>query len=94
MANELNTLQKGTIDDDTSHALPGGGYVCTSDDTTVATTAIIGGYWFCVAQAEGTAGIHAVRSSDGATGDFTVTVTAAPAPGTFVIVLGALSPKG
>ena len=93
MANELDTTQKATIDDDTNPALAGGAYSVTSSDTAVAVTATLGGFWYCIAQAEGVTTLEATRLADGATGTVDVTVVAAPEPGTFVIQLGAISPK-
>lgn len=93
MANELTTAQKATIDDDTHHALPAGSYSAVSDDTDVATVAAIGGYLFVVAQGVGTATITATRGADQATGELEVTVNPVPAPGTFTLLLGAISPK-
>lgn len=96
MANEITTAEKATIDDDTHHALPDAQYSVTSSDETVATIQEIGGYWYVVAQGEGTTTIDAVRLSDNATGSMDVTVVAQPdpeAPGTFTILLGAISAK-
>lgn len=92
MANELTTVQRATIDDDTAHALPAGAYSAVSSDTDVATVAAIGGYLFVVAHAEGTATLTATRLSDGATSnDLEVTVLPAPGAGTFTIQFGAVS---
>lgn len=96
MANELTTAEKATLDDETHHAFQvAAGYTFTSSDESVATVADIDGYWYVIAQSEGTATIDG-EASDGSTGSLEVTVIAEPdpnAPGTFTILLGAISAK-
>lgn len=69
--------------DENGAALPGAAYDVTSSDDAVARPGDTGGaHWGIVSVAPGTATIHVVRHSDGATGtDKTVEVTAAAAPG-------------
>lgn len=90
---DLSILDKATIDDDANLALPTGPYTVVSSDDTIATASGIGGYWYCIAQGAGTCTVTATRVADGAIGTLDVTVIPLADPGTFVIQLGATSPK-
>lgn len=90
---DLSILNKATIDTEDNLALPGGPYTVVSSDPSVALAQTIGGYWYCVAQAEGTTTLTATRLADGAVGTLEVNVIAEPGAGTFVIQLGATSPR-